>query len=545
VRESASAICAARVHVSGILVLYLLISCWSLREPGLEYDEVLFANAALGNIDKSFVAFELDAGGLRVPLMLMTYIGALKAYIYALILALFPVSPITVRLPVIIIGMITLVVTYCLLIRLVERRVALSVAWILATDPSFVFHTRIDFGPTVLMMFLKMSSLLAVVSFVTTGRTSWLALGSFLLGLGVFDKANFLWYVAGLLVATLVVWRKQAPTYLTASHLAVCGFFMVLGALPLVYYNLATGGKTFQARILLPENFQESMKTRTGVLIETLAGSGVYKYVNGLKPSSGIEALTSVWPSSITPWLILGALLLFCVRRWSRPIKLADPLAAFFALLCVLIVVQIYLTGLPVGWHHFMIVSPFHHIALCIFLFGSKDCCSQLNSTAPKGAKSRKNVPAIVLVTMMIASNLIVDAIYLKSFSFEGGRGFFSDAIYELAEYARQNRDRHFLLMDWGFSTQLLLLSRGSVNKEELFAQLETNDSDELLKGLYERAVQPHNLFVFHVSPYIVYKKPQELFEKMLKRFGLRSEIVKVFLHKRGDPVFFVVRAVV
>src|SRR4030095_12568491 len=242
-----SPLSAAFVHPSLILGVFILIGCWNLRQPGLEYDEVLFANAALGHLDESFIAYELDLGVIRVSLMLMTYIGALKAYIYGPIFELFPTTPLTVRLPVIIIGMITLVVTYCLLIRLVDRRVALSVCWLLATDPSFVFHTRIDFGPTVLMMFLKMTSLLAFVNFVKSGWIFWLALGSFLLGLGVLDKANFLWYVVGLVVATLVVWRKEVPTYLTARCLVVCGLFVFLGGLPFIYYNLATSGKTFKA----------------------------------------------------------------------------------------------------------------------------------------------------------------------------------------------------------------------------------------------------------------------------------------------------------
>jgi hypothetical protein len=45
------------------------MSGWCLRQPGLQYDEELFANAAMGNVDESFIAYELELGGLRVPLM--------------------------------------------------------------------------------------------------------------------------------------------------------------------------------------------------------------------------------------------------------------------------------------------------------------------------------------------------------------------------------------------------------------------------------------------------------------------------------------------
>jgi len=543
-RHFVSPLSAAFVHPSLILGVYILIGCWNLRQPGLEYDEVLFANAALGHLDESFIAYELDLGGIRVPLMLMTYIGALKAYIYGPIFELFPTTPLTVRLPVIIIGMITLVVTYRLLIRLVDRRVALSVCWLLATDPSFVFHTRIDFGPTVLMMFLKMTSLLAFVHFVKSGGIVWLALGSFLVGLGVFDKANFLWYIVGLVTATLVVWRKGVSRYLTVRSLVVCGFFMFLGSFPFIYYNLATNGRTFQERVLLPQDIVGSAKARTGLLTESLSGSGVYKFVNGRKPSGFVEALTSVWPATITPWVLACTVVFSCVARGTLRSKPADQLGVFFTLLFLAIVVQIYLTRLAVGWHHFMMLWPFHQIALCIFLLrsGSTRCSVVIGSADSIRSKIGRKLPVIALVSMT-ASNLVVDSIYLRSFSTEGGRGFFSDAIYELAEYAMETQGRRFLLMDWGFNTQLLLLSRGSIEKDEIFWRLETSDGDDMImERLYKRAIQPNTFLVFHATPFIVHDRPRELFDKMLRRFALQTEIVKVFFHKRGDPVYLLVK---
>jgi len=525
-----------------MLTVYLLISCWNLPLPGLEYDEVLFGNAALGHLDESFIAYELKLGRFHLPLMLMNYIGALKAYIYFTVFKLFPVSPVTVRLPGIVIGAVTLVATYSVLLRLVNRKVALWAGLLLATDPSFIFHTRIDFGPTVLMMFLKMTSLLALVKFFKRRQSSYLALGSFLIGLGVFDKANFLWYVVGLLLASLVVWRKQLLAYITARNFLVCGLFLILGSLPFIYYNVATGGDTFKDKILLPEDFSASLKTRTALLIETVNGSGLYKFTNGLKPVGCIEALTSFWPGTIAPWVIAGCgILSLC--RWRMRGKAANPIGMFFALLSMLIVVEIYMSRLPAGWHHFIMLWPFHYMALCIFLLQSApNECVPAESLAPSRPMTSRILPVTVL-TCMIASNLIVDAIYLRSFSTEGGRGFFSDAIYELAEYAREKTDQRLLLMDWGFSTQLLLLSRGSINKEEVFGELQTAGNEEQTLGkLRKRAIQPNSLFLFHASPYTVFEKPRELFERMLERYQLRSEIVKVFFHRRGDPAFILLR---
>ena len=533
---------STRVHILILLTVYLLISCWSLSLPGLEYDEVLFANAALGHLDETFITYEVKWGTLRLPLMLMNYIGALKAYIYFPLFELFPVSPVTTRLPAILIGAASLLAVYLALFRLTDRRVALWVGLLIATDPSFVFHTRIDFGPTVLMMFLKTTSLLAFIKFCKTRQSSFLAIGSFLLGLGVFDKANFLWYVLGLLLASLLVWRKQLMEYVTVHNVLVSSFFLVLGSLPFIYYNVATGGGTFKDRILLPEDFSGALKTRTALLIETVNGTGLYKFANGLKPVGSIEALTSLWPGTITPWVIAGCVL-FSLRRWRIKTGVANPIGMFFALLFTVIVVEIYLTRLPVGWHHFMMLWPFHYMALGVFLLQS---APKESGPAERLATNRpivsRNLPVALLICM-IASNLIVDGTYLRSFSKEGGRGFFSDAIYQLAEHALERTDQRFLLMDWGFSNQLLLLSRGSIKKEELFWELRTADNEERkLSDLRDRAIQPNNLFLFRSSPYTVFEKPRELFERMLARYKLQSETVKVFFHRRGDPAFVLVR---
>src|SRR5690606_14881322 len=56
-----------------------------ISRPGPLYDEILFVNAALGGIDGSFVHSTV----LGVPFMLMSYVGALKAWLHAPVFALF------------------------------------------------------------------------------------------------------------------------------------------------------------------------------------------------------------------------------------------------------------------------------------------------------------------------------------------------------------------------------------------------------------------------------------------------------------------------
>src|SRR5258705_6687350 len=57
---------------------YLLLSLSFINRPGLEYDEVLFGSGALG-LNGGFMPFHWSLAGHQIPLMLMPYIGAIKA----------------------------------------------------------------------------------------------------------------------------------------------------------------------------------------------------------------------------------------------------------------------------------------------------------------------------------------------------------------------------------------------------------------------------------------------------------------------------------
>src|SRR5215813_5473696 len=84
----------------GLLAVYLGLATYKLHLPGLYYDEMLFVGPAAG--ERPYVKF------FGLPLLIFPYIGALKSWIYTPIFAVFGVSPVTIRLPAIIISCGTL-----------------------------------------------------------------------------------------------------------------------------------------------------------------------------------------------------------------------------------------------------------------------------------------------------------------------------------------------------------------------------------------------------------------------------------------------------
>ncbi len=86
--------------VTGCISFFILLSIYNISYPGLNYDELFFTNAALGDLDGSFVGQKI----WNIPLYLMEYIGASKAWLYYLIFKIFGLSVTSIRIPVIIIS---------------------------------------------------------------------------------------------------------------------------------------------------------------------------------------------------------------------------------------------------------------------------------------------------------------------------------------------------------------------------------------------------------------------------------------------------------
>jgi hypothetical protein len=123
---------AATVGVA--VVFFVTVASLWLDRPGLYMDEANFVDAALGGhfYHQAFVYRRLDG----VPLLIIPYIGSLKAAIYAPIFALWGVSVSTIRIPVIIISAATLIVAYFMGREVIGRWSAILVLLMGRAPPS-------------------------------------------------------------------------------------------------------------------------------------------------------------------------------------------------------------------------------------------------------------------------------------------------------------------------------------------------------------------------------------------------------------------------
>ena len=88
----------------------------------------------------------------------------------------------------------------------------------MAADPIFIFMSKADYGPIVLMMFFKMLALYFFFRFIATSSPRYLWGVAISCGLGLFDKFNFMWFVLALVVAAVVVFRHELRSAVAQSR---------------------------------------------------------------------------------------------------------------------------------------------------------------------------------------------------------------------------------------------------------------------------------------------------------------------------------------
>src|SRR5262249_18681961 len=178
------------------LLIFVLLATYRIHSPGLYYDEMFVISPAF-----NVPAYRTWLG---VPLQISPYVGAEKSWIYAPIFALFGVSALSIRLPAILISCGTLVLGYSLVRRILSPAWALAFSIACAVQPAFIFLTKVDWGPQVIMLLLKALCLLLCFKWLDGATKScWSILG--LWALGFLDKFNFVWFAIALVIATCVI----------------------------------------------------------------------------------------------------------------------------------------------------------------------------------------------------------------------------------------------------------------------------------------------------------------------------------------------------
>lgn len=497
------------MHRAGFVLasLFLVLSLPYLGRPGIQDDEALFANAVFRPYT---VVYSAQAFGHQLPLMLMSYVGTLKAYLFKAFFVFVDPSAASIRLPMILAG----AVTVWLFVDLLRRTLGARAAWIggllLATDASFLLTRKYDWGPCALAQLLALAGAWLIRRFVESGQAIWLFLGFFVFGLGLWDKALFLWILAGLGLATLVVFPTFVRRLLAPRLLLLASLGFALGAYPFLRYNVSKKQATFSENV----NFvvQEPMG-KVEVMKRTLEGTVLLGWLVR-------DAGQPIVPSMMF-WLLIG-----CVA--------ATPFffhrAFLFALIAFLVIWTLMVFTRDAGGaaHHTVLVWPLPQLMIAVVLSRTWD-------------RLGKWLPMVVTVVALAANLGVIGRFYRDLDRYGGGQGW-SDAIYRLSDDPVIRNARTVGVADWGFIQTLHLLHRGTLNTRYL-DEASLSDQAPQVRAYWRKFLTADGVvMVEHTPGYQFYPATSKALGEFATTHRLRRELLRTVTDRFGRPVFEISR---
>ena len=464
--------------------------------------------------------------------MLMSYLGALKSWIYMAVFHFWAPSLWSVRIPMLLAAALSIVLFYSFLRRLGGTFCAVIGTILLSTDCLYVLTSTFDWGPVALQHLLFTAGILLVVMAyqrAVSGRqaTAPLAAGFFAFGLALWDKAIFLWAFGGLGIASLLVLTREVRKMLTPARIIAATLALWAGAGALYYYNKKEHWPT------LGENTKwdvSEVKMKANMLLLTFGSDALLDYLVrepsavSLSPRTALQrvadfadrALDS--PRFSLQYLAFLLAVLLIPFRWRTP----GRRGALFALVFLIAawVPRAVNKGTGGSVHHTILLWPMPQM-LMAFVFAQ-----------PVWKLGRW--PAIGLTALIALSNLaVLNFHYVRAFR-DGGGPAFTDAIDPLARYLDSQKYHEILPVDWGIYEPLRVIGRGR------YPLRQGNDMDP--PTLKMSISDPTNLFVTRPATLEMFAGATRRLVSAAAEAGYRPETLEAVKDRNGRVEFEVFR---
>ncbi len=497
------------------LLARILLSLHMIARPGLDSDETLFVNAA---------TLQAPVPGnpghylLGIPINIISYVGGLKSWIYAPIFSVFGTSAATVRIPVVLIVSGSLLLVYLAVRDLVNRPVALLAVVLLAFDQSVFWFTRNDVGPSALEFALKCAALFCVARYWERRTLRWIVLLLVVLGAGLFNKLNFIWFVnAVVLISVVVVIRHR--TSLRAARQTLFVWFgalaVVYAGFGAVYLHYGLGGITHGAAEVnsFTARWSQFVHGSAGIL----SGTSFFGY-----------ALGPIGPRELVGAMMLALFMIGAVAsvvRWRG----RSPAVAGIAVATLLIALQCLLTYAAVDGWHYIAIYPFVTI---VAAYGAWVIAAALFRSPVRIATAL----ALVGLTALVYDGLLF-AKYSRALHDEPRSSAWTPGIYALGGYLEHQPGTVFAT-DFGIVNPLLTVAP-STRYQDVFAAWNQTRTPALLIRNEIANTPGHKLFVTRAPGEVIFNKART---NLLTAAGSRLLLIKTIDGLKGHPAFDVYR---
>ena len=445
--------------VAAVAAAFMCASTFAaIDRPGLQYDETAFVNAALGaeHPDQHFV-HDRFAG---VVTKVFPYIGALKSWLYAPVFAVFGTSIETIRVPAVLLALLAIALAFLLARRLWGPWPAALLVVVLATDPVYPTMAKADWGPIVLSSVLRVGALLALFALLRTRslRYAWL-LGGLLL-LGVFNKIDFVWFLAALGAAAVAVHWRELAAIVRARPLAAAAPTLAFAAgLALMAVTSILPAREF-ASPTEADTLGERWDHRWALFHGTFDGTAVYTYMTSLPLPSDTPA-----PDLIVAALAAGMLAVVAasVARGRLP-REETRIVAFLLVAFAVIAAFVVGTRQVGGAHHVIQLWPLPQllfVALAVLAWRLR----------PRALGTAATGVVLALLAWLVVAQVGTTREYVNAFRHgDTYNPVWTPEVYDLADRATELAGEvdGVVAADWGIGPQVFALGGERVRERFL-----------------------------------------------------------------------------
>jgi hypothetical protein len=514
-----------RLAIAMAALCFFLLGLLFLPYLGFEYDEVAFV-PLIFHPNRSLFAARIFHR--FIPLMQMSYAGALKTWLYAPLMNFWRPGLYSVRLPTLVLASLTVVLVGETVRRRGSSRAALFTVALLATDISFLLCSTFDWGPVVIQNFLLASSLYLIL--VRRATAFGLPLAAFALGLALWDKAIFLWILSALCLAAVIfglgVLRREA----NLKRFVGAALAFAVGISPLIVYNVKRRNQTLSSNAHfsfadVPPKFTVAQFALNGqafpnFFVDGSAPRSIAPHPNASAAGDANKRL----PPNPSSWRFPAfACLLVAGAACARPEKRRLILCLWCAV--ILAWLQSAITrDAGVFVHHVVIFYP--ALFICLGLAGE--------AIASRLRRYGTLFLAVAGISLCAGglNNIYAQFLDFRQFS---PTKFWTDADQQLFEYIASHRNRRILIADWGIATQADTRLSGSIPIEEISFRLKDGNStaDEAHDWARSRS-----LIVVHTADHEMFFDQRAKLARLAQSSGSQVVPVATIGDRAGHPMF-------
>jgi hypothetical protein len=516
-------------------VVFFLLGLAFVDYAGIQTDEALFA----APLFRAWRFFSVRLFHHNVPVMELSYLGALKTWLYAPLLLLWHPTPALIRVPAILMGALTILMFGALLDRVHGVRAAWVGCMLLATDTSFLLTTVHDWGPVALQHLLLVAAMLLAVRWFQAASSISLAGTAFCCGLAFWDKAVFVWVFTGLLAGSLL-FARAIRQRLTWRRAAIATGAFCLGALPLIIYNLQPSGAFATIRDNAhrsPEFTARWFQYTLSALQSTWDGSALFGYLVNMdagprvgapgsileRASFAIHDLVGDRTSNSMTIALCGALLLLPLLWRTRTRKIMP----FSAIAIAVAWMHMVLAGGGGAAHHTVLLWPLPHLFLAA-------------AFAETSLRVRFGKWALaVLVAFLAIGNVLLTNQYLYQFIRNGAAESWTDAIYPLASGLKQAHASQVVLPEWGLTDSLCVLNQDKpptrVPQDPFLA---ADESPAQKQADLELLSDANAIWVDRTPGHEISKGVHQRVLEAARRAGFEPVMLQTYCDRNGRPIF-------